>query len=312
MQISGRAPELPLEQREKRKLAKRIIKAIQPALEDAIKKESELNRKPFEKELKELDLMFENSVLSRRGSVEEESAELAEGETHIDNQVSSEVPDGMQQKVGDKAEISAKVEPQEESSSSALPETAEDTPMPDAGNEQSIPNPPVQDTPMTDFAELTAPAALTEAENQIAPAASATIPTSAEAQQEAEPSKEEVNSPPLLAQPAESQKGLLTPPPSFQGDPQHPLSQGGILWYMQPFDPVGTTIHEERWTGRDVMRGMSEELSELDEEELKDLVDDEIEGDSAPTDTAVATSDAPTSETAVKVHRTRRRWRGFK
>jgi NuA3 HAT complex component NTO1 len=46
---------------------------------------------------------------------------------------------------------------------------------------------------------------------------------------------------------------------------------------MQAFDPIGTTIHEERWTGRDVMRGMSEELSELDEDELKDLVDDELD-----------------------------------
>ncbi|KAH1572272.1 hypothetical protein KXW39_004139 [Aspergillus fumigatus] len=313
MQISGRAPELPLEQREKRKLAKRIIKAIQPALEDAIKKESELNRKPFEKELKELDLMFENSVLSRRGSVEEGSAEPAEGEARIDNPVSGEVSDGVQEKVGSKAGLPAKVEPQEESSTSALPEKAEDTATLDAGNDRPIPDAQAQDTPMTDSAELTASAAVTEPEDQIAPGASATIPTSAEAQQEAGPSKEEANSSPLLAQLTESQKGLLTPPPSFQGDPQHPLSQGGILWYMQPFDPVGTTIHEERWTGRDVMRGMSEELSELDEDELKDLVDDEMEGNSAPTDTAAAAaSDAPTSETAVKVHRTRRRWRGFK
>ncbi|KAF7121708.1 hypothetical protein CNMCM5793_009260 [Aspergillus hiratsukae] len=306
MQISGRAPELPLEQREKRKLAKRIIKAIQPALEDAIKKESELNRKPFEKELKELDLMFENSVLSRRGSVEEGSAEPAEGGAHIENQASNEA---IQQKVAGKEEITAKVEPREESSSSAVPERAEDTLMPDAGSEQSAPDAQVQDTPMTDSAELTTPA-VTEPANQGAPVAPATVPTSAEAQHEAEPSKEELNSPPLLAQ--QSQKGLLTPPPSFQGDSQHPLSQGGILWYMQPFDPVGTTIHEERWTGRDVMRGMSEELSELDEDELKDLVDDEMEGESAPTDTAATASDPPTSETAVKVHQTRRRWRGFK
>lgn len=75
MQISGRAPELSLEQREKRKLAKRIIKAIQPALEDAIKKESELNGKPFEKELKDLDLILENSVSSRRASISGGSAE---------------------------------------------------------------------------------------------------------------------------------------------------------------------------------------------------------------------------------------------
>jgi NuA3 HAT complex component NTO1 len=58
-QIAGRASGLSIEQREKRKLAKRIIKAIQPALEDAIRKESELNRKPFEKELKELDVILD-------------------------------------------------------------------------------------------------------------------------------------------------------------------------------------------------------------------------------------------------------------
>src|SRR5438034_10806862 len=69
VQISGRAPELSLEQREKRKLAKRIIKAIQPSLEESLKKESELNGKPFEKELKDLDLILENSVLSRRASL---------------------------------------------------------------------------------------------------------------------------------------------------------------------------------------------------------------------------------------------------
>src|SRR5947209_3382280 len=69
-QISGRAPELSLAQREKRKLAKRIIKSIQPALEDAIRKESELNRKPFEKELKELDVILDHSVMSRRDSIE--------------------------------------------------------------------------------------------------------------------------------------------------------------------------------------------------------------------------------------------------
>ena len=80
-------------------------------------------------------------------------------------------------------------------------------------------------------------------------------------------------------------------------DQQLPLAQGGIQWYMQPFDPIGTTIHEERWTGRDVMRGMSEELSELDEDELKDLVDDVLD------QTPISVT-APRSQ--QKVRRTRR------
>ncbi|KAJ5518716.1 Zinc finger PHD-type [Penicillium expansum] len=165
-QISGRAPELSLEQREKRKLAKRIIKVIQPSLEDAIRKESELNRKPFEKELKELDVILDHSLMSRSGDSVE-----PEGDT----------------------ELSEELTP------------AEDT-------MKSVPTYYRHPTPV-----------LTEQDQQL------------------------------------------------------PLALGGIQWYMQPFDPVGTTVHEERWTGRDVMRGMSEELSELDEDELeglKDLVDD--------------------------------------
>ncbi|KAJ5416407.1 Zinc finger PHD-type [Penicillium cf. griseofulvum] len=82
-QISGRAPELSLEQREKRKLAKRIIKVIQPSLEDAIRKESELNRKPFEKELKELDVILDHSVMSRSGDSAEPEGDI-ELSTHPD------------------------------------------------------------------------------------------------------------------------------------------------------------------------------------------------------------------------------------
>lgn len=61
--------DLTSEYKEKRKLAKRIVKALQPALEDATRKESELLRKPFEKELQQLDLLLESSLASRRDSV---------------------------------------------------------------------------------------------------------------------------------------------------------------------------------------------------------------------------------------------------
>lgn len=214
-QISGRAPELSLEQREKRKLAKRIIKSIQPALEDAIRKESELNRKPFEKELKELDVILDHSVMSRRDSIEFEG----------DTELVADEPD-------------TKVEPMEgvESTGPATETVAE-----------SMESHPVEDE--TENGQKLAPEDATTEEavsNETKPNINATYrrhPT------------------PVLT----------------EEDQQLPLAQGGIQWYMQPFDPIGTTIHEERWTGRDVMRGMSEELSELDEDELKDLVDDELD-----------------------------------
>lgn len=198
-QISGRAPELSLEQREKRKLAKRIIKVIQPSLEDAIRKESELNRKPFEKELKELDVILDHSVMSRSGDSVE-----PEGESELIRD-----PDAMEG-----------VEPTTEAQPEAQP--VPDQTQPDASGTDGLKS---TEDPATK------------------PLAYYRHPT------------------PILT----------------EQDQQLPLAQGGIQWYMQPFDPVGTTIHEERWTGRDVMRGMSEELSDMDEEELeglKDMVDD--------------------------------------
>lgn len=229
-QISGRAPELSLEQREKRKLAKRIIKSIQPQLEDAIRKESELNRKPYEKELKELDAILDHSVMSRRG----ESFE-PEGDHDVEMDQDDTKPEAME------------------------------------GVEES------------------------------APTASAEGPAADEAMSTKELEPEDPAAEPTAADEVKSNINIAYhrhPTPILSDeDQQLPLAQGGIQWYMQPFDPIGTTVHEERWTGRDVMRGMSEELSELDEDELKDLVDDELD----PATKAPDTVDNPQN-----VRRTRR------
>lgn len=208
-QISGRASGLSLEQREKRKLAKRIIKAIQPALEDAIRKESELNRKPFERELKELDVILDHSVMSRRDSIE--------GDTELDAAQPEPQADAMEgvETTGDISEVPAEPKPAEDA-------VVDQEPGPDEPT-----------------AEQPAPA---------------------------DETKPNVNA---------VYKRHPTPVLTEE-DQQLPLARGGIPWYMEPFDPVGTTIHEERWTGRDVMRGMSEELSELDEDELEGLVEDEL------------------------------------
>ncbi|KAF7714207.1 Uncharacterized protein PECH_000299 [Penicillium ucsense] len=213
-QISGRAPELSLEQREKRKLAKRIIKSIQPALEDALRKESELNRKPFEKELKELDVILDHSVMSRRDSLEPEGdGEIEAG----DHEPKVEPMEGVESTAPPAAQVTSESQPAEHHSSIA-PESAPDDSM---LNGSILPN----------------------------------------------ETKPVINTITYRRHPT---------PVLTEEDQQLPLAQGGIPWYMQPFDPDGTTIYEERWTGRDVMRGMSEELSELDEDELKDLVEEEV------------------------------------
>lgn len=281
MQMGGRAPELSLEQREKRRFAKRIIKAIQPALEEAIRNESELNRKPFEKELKELDVLLEESVQSHR-----DSPELDE----VDHFVTPVESNGIGHKIEDGEEEDAIAEPEEGLAAASIQKT--DPTIPDADVDQAG-----EPSEQRDDAAAVAPE-----------------PGVQTRQADGGYEKKERDSPKPRTQAPGPQNGPMTPPlMSFQGDQQLPLAQGGIQWYMQPFDPVGTTVYEERWTGRDVMRGMSEELSELDEDELEELVDDEVEAEQpAAGAAAAAAADEAVVEQPVKVHRTRRRWRGFK
>lgn len=79
-----------------------------------------------------------------------------------------------------------------------------------------------------------------------------------------------------------------TPPQHTNGtlspdDPAGPLHDGGVMWYLEGFSPRGTTIHDERWGGRDALREMSEELSELGSDALEDLIDpDNMELDTKP------------------------------
>ncbi len=99
-------------------------------------------------------------------------------------------------------------------------------------------------------------------------------------------------------------------PPLSSGGDLNPFN-GGVPWYMAVFDPVGTTIEEERWTGRELVRGMSEELSDMDEEELSCLVDTEM------TETAsVAADERPESTAGGMSYRKsgvkRKRWRGYR
>lgn len=303
MQISGRAPELSLEQREKRKLAKRIIKAIQPALEDAIKKESELNGKPFEKELKDLDLILENSVSSRRASI---SGGLP-GQEHLESAV---VTNGVNGDSDEQGQAVAKTEPSDESQQIASDPT-DDMVLLDA-KQQEASKPADNDSgsvPDPTSTAVSVPGSESENPHVPDPHTISDLTTNG-----IKKDNESVSSQLPSQAAAAPHPGPPTPPLSFKDDQQLPLAQGGIMWYMQPFDPEGTTIHEERWTGRDVMRGMSEELSELDEDELKDLVDNELEegAEAILNGTWNAESDIPTEEQKVKVHRTRRRWRGSK
>ncbi|KAL9107608.1 MAG: hypothetical protein Q9227_007511 [Pyrenula ochraceoflavens] len=107
-----------------------------------------------------------------------------------------------------------------------------------------------------------------------------------------------------------------TPPLSMQGKQVYQIGHGGIPWFAQAFDPDGLTLHEEKWTGRELVRDMSEELSEMGDDELHDLGGENFANENldtseltkSPPETAVGTS----SLNRKKANKNRRRYRGFR
>ena len=75
------------------------------------------------------------------------------------------------------------------------------------------------------------------------------------------------------AQPNEEvgEAGALDAGSDKLNESSHFVSLGGTPWYLEHFAPLGTSLQEEKWFGPDVVRGMSEELSEMDDEELRGL-----------------------------------------
>ncbi len=70
------------------------------------------------------------------------------------------------------------------------------------------------------------------------------------------------------------QPGPPTPPQSngsLGHQPSDTLTEGGIPWYLRDFEPEGTSAVQDQWPGRDAVRSLSEELTDLDEDELKGL-----------------------------------------
>ena len=104
-----------------------------------------------------------------------------------------------------------------------------------------------------------------------------------------------------------------------QGGDNDALTSGGVPWYLAPFDIEGTTAFEERYTGRDVMRDMSEELSDMDEDTLMGLelsgLDDSASGAAGSNSSTAAgaagdveKSNNATSAAKKRPKRKRNRW----
>lgn len=280
-----------------------------------MRKESEICQKPFEKELRDLDLLLENSLLSRRDSLagsvagDVSDVEMDEprvpirGGSHSEPRRSSEVVLNEELAAGGLNEQKYDgVSPGEiESISAILHSKSQDGNGGEPGNahEKDIGPSPIMHSathqhPTPEDSNTTPPILIGAKSHNQKPNGVAHGTASGQASgaiQHVEPP---------------------TPPLSSGGDLQ-PLSNGGIPWYMDPFDPEGTTVQEERWTGRELVRGMSEELSDMDEEELLGLVDGDMADNVQCTDAATLKPDAAgVAASSRKAAAKRKRWRGYR
>ncbi|KAH7402634.1 PHD-zinc-finger like domain-containing protein [Pyrenochaeta sp. MPI-SDFR-AT-0127] len=223
---------LTSEQKEMKKLVKRITKGLQPLFEEAMYKEAELAGRPYEK-LPDLETLL-NQKLQRRPSVFSYTESVRQttetDQTNVDH-AGEDAVDGEQAAV-----VSGK--PEE-----------------------------VQLAPTPDDNAADAHHAHDEAADELAIAAQL-------GQDSLHASNEAVSGDGMEVDLAErnSRTEPLTPPRS-EKNLLNPLGNGGIPWYLERFDISGTTVYEERYTGREVLRDMSEELSELDDDELDGLAD---------------------------------------
>jgi NuA3 HAT complex component NTO1 len=232
---------LTAEQKETKKLAKRIIKAIQPSFEDAMRNESDLAGKSYERELPDLETLLDQRLrrqeTSQGGGIVRATTEI----NHPDEVDADGEPDDGQDAEGEIVEEDAK---------SNMP--AQLAPTPED-------NSPDHRLSLQDDAADEAAIAAQFGQDALHASTSGSHPDVMDVdQQEAQGQISGGGAAPLT--PPRSEKDLLAP-----------LAYGGTPWYMEPFDIEGTTIHEEKWTGRDILREMSEQLSEMEDDALDDL-----------------------------------------
>lgn len=239
--------------RERRKLGKRILKAVQPLLESAIRVESEISNKSFETMQKELEGIIDASVDTSRVVITSATTKQEEGEDTImvDAPDSSEIT--VKSLDDDDADVDAQGDPMD---------TAEDADEQDGGNIE-VNTSGLGITVKSEETTTVSPRKSKRTKGQ-----------SMQTSQTPPESEAYVNlAPPAAA--TTSVPGPPTPPHSngsFGKEPVDPLTDGGVLWYLKTMQPRGTSILGEHWAaGRDAVRMLSEELTDLDDEELKGL-----------------------------------------
>ncbi|KAH7078280.1 PHD-zinc-finger like domain-containing protein [Paraphoma chrysanthemicola] len=219
---------LSSEQKEIKKLVKRITKGIQPLIEEALRREAEITGRPQE-QTPDLDALIHERIQRRPSGLSGEGGIRQTTETDQPSGSHEVLPDGEAEAVAAKS-AEMHLAPTPDDNAADPHRTAHD----EAADEAAIAAQLGQDAMHASIDAVRADAMDLDHGDSIGQ--------------------------PLT--PPRSEKNLL-----------NPLGNGGIPWYLKTFDIDGTTVYEERYTGREVMRDMSEPLSELDDDVLDGLAD---------------------------------------
>jgi NuA3 HAT complex component NTO1 len=235
--------------RERRRLAKRIIKTIQPQLQAAVRAEAELSGKSAEILVRDLDQLLETSIQSNGDAISVsigDTGSQADADVHMTN--GGEVENG-----------DARV--------NQLTNGSEDVEMRDLAVSSEGAN-QFTGSKLMDGSNIveTIDTTLTEVDGNIFQGNldhSNGIKMNKHHETNGDSGALQNHNPPT--------------PPLSNGDSTNGhnhdfLVAGGTPWFLEEFHPDGTSISQEKWIGRDTLSRLSEDLSDMDEATLNGLL----------------------------------------
>lgn len=248
--------------RSRRTLGKRILKAVQAQLETALKTEAEISSKPLDTLQKELEGMLEASLEIQRPST---SATTSGADASAEDSQDVEMIDAPNEEITVAGRAANKAAEEEADDADEM-EIDADGELDDDNIEvatQAKNGDPESSSSSVAGHEGNGKAA--EHKPGAAPASSDTPPAT--------------NG--YLAAPPPAQPAPPTPPQSIgslgnlkSAAAADPLSEGGVALHLKDFKLRGTTILADQWPGREAIRTLSEELSDMDDRELEGLAFD--------------------------------------
>jgi NuA3 HAT complex component NTO1 len=259
-------PKKGVDTRDRKRLAKRIIKAIQPHLEVALRAENDITGKPLAKQMKELENLLEAGLEARRRSV---SVSLGDSGTQEDGEGDVTMADSIQARQSDPDALSENrgVGFDQDLESGDIEMQDADTINDDIGEDNIIVAVASGTSAMHETIEDTITAApLAEVNGNISPIKSNHAI-----------GLKNSNTPPdtngYVSVPENEQPGPPTPPISNgdtntdQGDKT--LTNGGVPPFLKNYFLIeGTNVLE---VAKDAVGRPSEDLSEIGEDALQNL-----------------------------------------